>query len=162
MFSASFTVELGNGANTLFWSDHWLGGRSIPSLFPRLARGVPTRLRKTRSVAQALHNNCWISDIREPDPHCVGKILRLGGSLQTINLHMEHHDRAIWRWEASCHYSSKSAQKVFFLRLGRVFEHGGYLACASPFEMQNFCVACNPSPLLDGGSPLASWSSKSR
>ena len=63
MFQESIYFELGDGNMALFWSDRWLQGQSLLDVAPCLCNAVDTRVRKRRTVAHALQNNCWISDI---------------------------------------------------------------------------------------------------
>jgi hypothetical protein len=55
--------QIGSGISALFWSDRWLDGEAIPQLAPDLVQAVRGSVRKTRTVAQALQNASWISDI---------------------------------------------------------------------------------------------------
>jgi hypothetical protein len=64
MFQASTFFVPGDGESILFWSDQWIGGRSVASLAPDLLFVVPPRLRGSRTVSSGLANNAWISDIR--------------------------------------------------------------------------------------------------
>ena len=57
-------TELGNGNNTLFWTDKWIHGCSVENLAPLVFAGVPLRVRKRQTVAEALTNNGWVSVIR--------------------------------------------------------------------------------------------------
>lgn len=63
MFSASIYVDLGDGRKALFWSDQWLQGQSVADLAPCLCNAVGSRVKKKRTVAQALHHDRWIRDI---------------------------------------------------------------------------------------------------
>jgi hypothetical protein len=40
LFAASIQTTIGDGATTLFWSDRWLDGRSLPELAPSLVAVV--------------------------------------------------------------------------------------------------------------------------
>jgi hypothetical protein len=51
-FDASVSVQVGNGACTLFWS--WLDGEAILLIAPDLIQAVHKGFRKTRTVARAL------------------------------------------------------------------------------------------------------------
>jgi hypothetical protein len=55
---------VGDGANTLFWTDKWLHGERISELAPRLFGIIPKRFAQKRTVQEALSNGQWIADIR--------------------------------------------------------------------------------------------------
>jgi len=63
MFQASIYVELGDGRKALFWTDRWLQGKSLVDVAPSLCRVIGPRIKKTRTVAQALQANRWTKDI---------------------------------------------------------------------------------------------------
>ena len=63
LFEAVVTTEVGNGANTKFWTDQWLQGSSIKLLAPNLFATVPKRRVKKRTVQEALMDNQWVQDI---------------------------------------------------------------------------------------------------
>jgi hypothetical protein len=58
-FSKVLISEVGNGINTMFWTDKW-----IPDIAPRLFSIVPKRITNRRTVQQALLNRRWIADIK--------------------------------------------------------------------------------------------------
>jgi len=63
MFQASIYVELGDGKKALFWTDRWLQGQSLLDLAPCLCNAVGSRCKQQRTVADALLDDKWISDI---------------------------------------------------------------------------------------------------
>nr|XP_034570085.1 uncharacterized protein LOC117834663 [Setaria viridis] len=56
MFQTSISVQLGDGNLALFWLDNWLGQNSPCVLAPDLCNMVRPRIRKTRTVADALQD----------------------------------------------------------------------------------------------------------
>ena len=64
MFAIAVEFTVGNGRNTLFWTDRWLHGCSLENLAPNVVRCVPIKFRKMRTVNEALQENLWVSDIR--------------------------------------------------------------------------------------------------
>jgi len=49
-FSVAVNSVIGDGANTLFWTDRWLNGQCIADLAPRLFAAIPKRRVKKRTV----------------------------------------------------------------------------------------------------------------
>jgi hypothetical protein len=56
--------EVGNGNNTLFWSDKWMRGCRVTDLAPSLIIAVPEKIKSKRLVAKALEDNRWVNDIQ--------------------------------------------------------------------------------------------------
>jgi hypothetical protein len=114
LFTIAVTTEVGNGNNTLFWTDRWLHGCSIENLAPTVFACVPPRIRKTRTVAEALNNGEWPRDIQGGLSWVgIGEYLQLWDCLIEIAL-TDQEDRHSWRLDASGCYSSKSAYKAYF------------------------------------------------
>ena len=76
LFANALLSQVGNGSNTLFWSDRWLHGRSLVDLAPDVVACVPNSLVLKRSMAECLVNNNWVNDIRGALP-LVGIMLYL-------------------------------------------------------------------------------------
>jgi hypothetical protein len=57
LFSASVHTTVGDGSRTLFWTDRWIHGQSISALAPTLVSHITVRIKKSRSVQEALVNN---------------------------------------------------------------------------------------------------------
>jgi hypothetical protein len=62
-FNLSVFSVVGNGTNTLFWLDKWLNENAINDIAPAVVYMVDRRVISTRTVAQALDNWQWVSDI---------------------------------------------------------------------------------------------------
>ncbi|XP_039855235.1 uncharacterized protein LOC120713315 [Panicum virgatum] len=119
LFAVSVVTSVGNGENTLFWSDRWLHGCSIENLAPNVFKCIPARLKKARTVKDALHELTWVSDIRGAlGWQGLVEYLDLWDVLTDVILHVlvvnttddTHH----WKFEASGNFSSKSAYRAFF------------------------------------------------
>ncbi|GJN15657.1 hypothetical protein PR202_gb02591 [Eleusine coracana subsp. coracana] len=110
MFAIAITIEVGNGNSTLFWADHWIHGCSIENLAPVVFASIAPRIRKTRTVAEALHNDVWLQDIRNGGGlswYGIAKKFQLWDCLLEINL-TKQDDHHIWRFDDSGVYFSKS------------------------------------------------------
>jgi len=63
-FAMAIVTEVGDGTHTLFWEDRWLHGQRIIDVAPHLHSLVAKKTIKKRTVAEALTEHLWISDIR--------------------------------------------------------------------------------------------------
>jgi hypothetical protein len=114
--------DVGNGENTLFWTDRWLHGQCIKDLTPQLFAMIPQR-KKLRTVQQALTNRTWISDIQ--GALTVGVIVeyfQLWDLLYDFELQPEVVDSHTWKLSNSAQYSAKSAYDSLFM--GKILFRG--------------------------------------
>lgn len=114
-FAVYVVTTIGNGANTLFWTDRWLHGCSLEELAPEVVRKVPRRTRKLRMVAQALQNQAWVTDIHG----VLGLIgltefLQLWDTLAEVTL-SQYDDLHAWKFDATGQPSTRSAYRAFFV-----------------------------------------------
>jgi hypothetical protein len=58
-FSLAMILEVGNGKNTLLWTDRWLHGQSVAQLTPNLFGTVSKRAKK-RTGHEALGELRWV------------------------------------------------------------------------------------------------------
>jgi hypothetical protein len=63
LFLVAINTVIGNGTNTLFWTDKWFMGISLVELVPLVLQVVPLKSQKMRLVSEALNDHKWISDI---------------------------------------------------------------------------------------------------
>lgn len=56
LFDAAVNISIGNGENTLFWTDRWVQGNTIAELAPNLFKLIPSRVVKRHTMSQALNN----------------------------------------------------------------------------------------------------------
>ena len=113
LFVIAVNTEVGNGHNTLFLSDKWPHGCSVENLAPAVFACVPPRVRR-QSVADALTNNKWVTEIRGGLTWSViREFLQLWDCVQDFELN-EMEDRHVWRLESGGCCSSKSAYRAYF------------------------------------------------
>jgi hypothetical protein len=62
MFSASVTVQVGDGTTTRFWTNSWLPDDTICAFAPNLFRAVGCH-RCNRTIRDAMLNHQWARDI---------------------------------------------------------------------------------------------------
>lgn len=62
-FSRVLITEIGNGSNTLFWTNRWINGRRVSHIAPRLFGIIPESITSKWIVQEALLNRRRIADI---------------------------------------------------------------------------------------------------
>jgi len=115
MFKASVRIVLGNGESVLFWTDAWHVGGELQSQFPHLAAVIPKRIRKRRTVLEAVTNSQWVRDIA--DGLLVSVILeylKLWEIIQSLHLQQDRQDQFLWKWTAGGTFSTSSCYRAFF------------------------------------------------
>jgi len=116
MFQASIYVELGDGKKALFWTDRWLQGQSLLDLAPCLCNAVGSRCKQQRTVADALLDDKWISDISGAlTVQVLLEYLQTWDHARQINLTADQPDRICWRWTSDRVFSTSSAYSAFFI-----------------------------------------------
>jgi hypothetical protein len=116
LFSVAMQSEVGDGKNTMFWTDRWLHGQRIEDIAPRLFAAVPRRKIKSRSVHDALTDRIWVSDIQGAlSVGVISEFLQLWDILLNFQLQEGVNDNHFWRLAASRKYSAKEAYECFFL-----------------------------------------------
>jgi len=114
-FAMAITTEVGDGTCTLFWEDRWMHGQRIIDVAPRLHSLVAKKTIKKRTVAEALTEHLWISDIRGASS--IGELveyLDLWDLLTDFSLQPKMEDVHMWRLSPSGQYSAKSAYEHLF------------------------------------------------
>lgn len=109
LFAVAVATEVGNGNNTLFWSDRWLHGSSIESLAPPVVASISPRIRNERTVTDALENGVWVQDVRNGAGlswHGIREILKSWDCLRNFTL-SDQEDHHIWKFEASGCYPNQ-------------------------------------------------------
>jgi len=114
-FSVAVITQVGNGTNTLFWTDRWMHGQSLDWNVAHLFGTISNRARK-RSVHEAMTEMRWISDIRGAlTVDVLAEYLVLWDLLSDVVLQPEIEDTHIWQFSASGRYSAKSAYEAMFI-----------------------------------------------
>jgi hypothetical protein len=114
MFSASVSVEIGDGSSVRFWTDAWLPEGAICVFAPNSFAAVGRR-RLLRSVKDTLTDRRWVRDITGA---CTAPVLyeylHPWERLMHVQLRPSEPDRFVWRWSADGQYSIRSAYQAFF------------------------------------------------
>ena len=115
LFNVAVDAIVGNGEEILFWKDRWLGGHTMAEIAPNLFKAVPNRTAKRRTVAQALHHNSWVQDIKGARTVVVMlEYLRIWDIVDGFILHPEIPYQYRWKLTQDGSYTSKSAYAAFF------------------------------------------------
>ncbi|XP_071685205.1 uncharacterized protein [Lolium perenne] len=115
LFYSATTINLGNGKKTPFWQAPWLQGRKPIDIAPLI---FGSSKRKNWKVAQALHNDAWVSKIDLEGTFTIdhmAQFIDLWTLISTIHLDPDVDDDIVWRLTANGHYSAKSAYELQFL-----------------------------------------------
>lgn len=116
MFFTSTYVEVGDGRKALFWSDCWLQGQSIMQIAPCLFNAVGPRIKKKRTVSEALHGDRWTRDITGAlTVQVILDYLHIWDLTRDIHLDADQRDRICWKWTPDRQFSTSSAYSAFFI-----------------------------------------------
>ncbi|WVZ50728.1 hypothetical protein U9M48_001955 [Paspalum notatum var. saurae] len=116
LFAATLHIKVGNGEDTLFWTDRWLNGSSIAELAPNLVLTVSRKSRKQCTVSQALASRRWVTDIRGAlTVQVLVEYLKIWELVDGVILQPEVPDQFSWRLTQSGLYTCKSAYEAFFV-----------------------------------------------
>jgi len=116
LFHAAVDAIVEDGEKILFWTDRWLDGYTIADLSPNLFKAVPKRTTKRRTVAQALHNRCWVQDIKGARTvEVMLEYFQIWDFVEGFVLHPDTPDKFRWKLSHDGSYSSKSAYAAFFV-----------------------------------------------
>ena len=115
MFAIAVETMVGNGRNTLFWTDRWLHGCCLGDLAPNVIQCVPVRIRNKRTVNEALQDNLWVSDIRNAlGWRGLAQYLEVWDLIAGVNL-TNIEDIHRWKPDASGLFSTRSAYRSYFV-----------------------------------------------
>jgi hypothetical protein len=116
LFSVAMQTEVGDGKNTMFWTDRWLHGQRIEDITPNLFATVPKRRINNRNVHDALTDRRWVTDIEGAlTVGVISEFLHLWDILASFELQEGVDDNHFWRLAASGKYSAKEAYEILFL-----------------------------------------------
>lgn len=118
MFRASIFMIVGDGKNTLFWTDKWIDGQSIAELAPCLLQAVGPQIRKSRTVHDALQDQGkkWVRDITGAlTVQVILDYLYVWDQVRPRTLNLEVADKPWWRWTTNGQFSSASAYRAYFV-----------------------------------------------
>lgn len=116
LFSVALQTEIGDGANTFFWTDHWIHGQRISDIAPWLFAIMSKRRTSKRTVQEARTNRTWISDTQGAlTVGVITEYLLLWDILLDLELQHGVNDTHFSRLSSNGVYSTKSAYETMFL-----------------------------------------------
>ena len=112
-FNSHVSRSVGDGNNTLFWTDVWVGGVSLRDRFSRLldlSTLKEVTVTAMCSLGRGLECGAWLWRRRlfAWEEELVGELRLL---LENINLQVTRNDRWCWRLDSSSNYTVRSGYK---------------------------------------------------
>jgi hypothetical protein len=114
MFALPTTVTVHSGVKAKFWQSSWVNGCSPSTMFPGLFKHSK---RKNRSVADALLNYNWISDVvHDLSPVLMAQYIMLWISVDAVHFDRDDtaEDEIVWCMTSDGAYSARSAYALQF------------------------------------------------
>ena len=116
LFKVAVESIVGNGEHILFWSDRWLGRNTVCEMAPNLLKTIAKRVIKQRTVAQALEDRRWVSNIKgRLSVPVLREYLLLWDLVDNMLLQEGVEDQHQWKLTRSGIYSSKSTYNAYFI-----------------------------------------------
>jgi hypothetical protein len=113
VFDSLVQIMVGDGRRTLFWRDRWIDGKHATDVAPTLAGKIKTRAYNSRTVAQAMENNRWTGDFKEPLSEAEARdCVRLWLAVREVRREETGDDQFRWPWSSSGVYTARSTYKM--------------------------------------------------
>jgi hypothetical protein len=97
MFAVSTSVQVGDGRQARFWQDRWIDRVAVHQLGLEVFSAVAKRVRCSRTVRDAFHQNQWIRNItRSLSTTALSQYVMLWARLQGFAL-SDNPDKFIWK-----------------------------------------------------------------
>jgi hypothetical protein len=115
LYRAATKIEVGSGANILFWADPWIQGQCVATLAPALLKLVRPGLVRSCTVLQGRGNNSWVLDIAGTlTVDAVVQFLHLWPQVQATSARAHLPDSFRWKFSASGDYSTRETYLACF------------------------------------------------
>jgi hypothetical protein len=112
-FDTLVHIDVGNEQNTLFWQDRWIPGRAMTNYAPGITLHVKTRIKNSRTVAEAMYENRWVGDINGSlATRGTRECLALWVAVQGVQRDATVPDAFSWPWSGSRKYTAKSTYEM--------------------------------------------------
>ncbi|KAE8773750.1 hypothetical protein D1007_53990 [Hordeum vulgare] len=118
LFRAATSAMVGNANETLFWEDRWLDGFTVCELAPGIYSRISKRIRRTRTVAEAVQSNTWAGDIGpDIEQGMLTEFLHLWSRITAFRVDEDAQDSLSWSWEKEGQFSARSSYAAKFMGL---------------------------------------------
>lgn len=115
LLSMAVATEIGDGRNTLFWSDRWIMGQRIAIISPLISSMILKRTANRRTIADAFANQAWVQDIHGvATVEVIIEFLQLWDLITEVDLQPGVNDNHFWCLTSSGRYSARSAYEALF------------------------------------------------
>lgn len=153
LFYALVKVQIGDGANWLFWTNRWMERDSVQSIAPDLLEFIPLKIMDSRTLAQALLNDSWIDDnVGGLSSPAIAQMLLLALVADLVQLAPGMPDHFCWAWEPGASFSVLLAYRVNYGHFTSSFGVPALLSSSSSLLGKLLSIAAG---LGSGGSAMA-------
>jgi hypothetical protein len=113
VFDSLVCIKVGDGANTMFWTDQWIRGQAVVDIAPMVFAAVSTQSKNKRTVRDALRNQNWVKDVRgNLDLQGISQCLLLLASVCTLERDPSSPDQFSWPWSSTGQYTARSTYRM--------------------------------------------------
>ena len=107
LFASETRVTVGDDSIALFWHYSWLGEQPLRQVYPNLFR---RSIRKNRTVAEAIRDDRWITDLRRDNSlEIIRQVVLLQRRIREANLALHGGTEDKITWKAGGDYTARSA-----------------------------------------------------
>jgi len=153
MAAVSMTAVLGDGTNTLLWTDSWATVGPLCRFTPDLFAAV-SRAGKRRLVKDGLMLNRWARDVEGAlTAQVLCQFLRVWHLMQNVVLNPLQADRFVWRWSSDGKYFASSTYRAFFNGSTSLLGAKELWRAKVPPKVKFFFLVGSSSQAMDGGAP---------
>ena len=113
IFDCLVRIRAGDGQHVMFWTDRWINGKTACEIAPGITGLIATRAKNSRTVAQGLDNNAWLTDV----PGTLAfrgarEVLVLWAAVSNVERNQTASDSFYWPWSKSGCYSARSTYNM--------------------------------------------------
>jgi hypothetical protein len=139
VFRSFVRLEVGHGDKLLFWHDRWISGRCVEDIAPLVFGSVAIGRKNSRTVAEALMDNCWLRDIGPELPlDGWAQYIRLWEDIVLVDRDVSRPDRFTWIGSANGAYSAKDTYRLLCMGQEEFSMHNAIWNSFAPLKCKIF------------------------